>query len=77
MAKIERNQKESFDAFLRRVKRQWRNNGNILEARNRKHFKKKPSKNVQNKQTVRSVQKQSKLSYLKKTGKIPEDQFQI
>lgn len=77
MAKIARTKNESFDAFMRRVKREWRNQGKILEVRKNQYFTPSKSKNVRKEQTVGRIQKQSKLAYLKKTGKIPEDQFQI
>jgi ribosomal protein S21 len=77
MSQIERNKNESFDAFMRRVKREWRNQGTILEVRKKQYFDPKKSKNVTRTSTVRKVQTQSKLAYLKKTGKISEDQFQV
>lgn len=77
MSQIERKKNESFDAFMRRVKREWRNQGKILEVRKKQYFTPTKSKNVQKSATVRKVQTQKKLAYLKKTGKIPQDQFQI
>ena len=77
MSQIGRNKNETFDSFMRRVKREWRNQGKILEVRKKQYFTPTKSKNVQKSTAVRKVQKQSKLAYLKKTGKIPQDQFQI
>lgn len=77
MSKIERNKNESFDAYIRRVKREWRNQGTILEVRKKRYFTPAKSKNVQKLKKVRNVQKQSKLAYLKKIGKIDPDQYQI
>lgn len=77
MSQIERKKNESFDAFMRRVKREWRNQGKILEVRKKQYFTPTKSKNVQKNKAVRKVQKQTKLAYLKKIGKIPMDQFHI
>lgn len=77
MSKIERKKNESFDAFMRRVKREWKNQGKIVEVRKKQYFTPTKSKNIQRTSKVRKVQNQSKLAYLKKIGKIPADQFQM
>lgn len=77
MSEITRKKNEPFDAYMRRVKREWRNQGKILEVRKKQYFTPSKSKNVQKEAAVKKVKTQSKLAYLKKIGKIPPDQFQI
>lgn len=77
MSQIERKKNESFDAYMRRIKREWRNQGKIVEVRKNQYFTPKKSKNVKRTATVKKVQTQSKLAYLKKIGKIAPDQYQV
>lgn len=73
MSEIKRKKGESFEAYMRRMKREWKNSGVILQAKKMKNFAKKPSKNVQQKQSVRGMHKASKIAYLTKTGKMKEE----
>lgn len=74
MSDIKRKKGESFDAFLRRVRRRWKRSGRTLEAKKRTFFKPKKSKNVQKDTAVRKAQKISKTNYLRKIGKLPEEE---
>jgi len=73
MSELKRKRNESFESFLRRVKKQWQSAGTILQARKIQYFDSKKSKNEQRKQTVSKNKKVSKLNYLRKTGKLPAD----
>lgn len=77
MSDIKRKKGESFDAFLRRVRRRWKQSGRILEARKRTFFTPKKSKNVQKHSAVTRAQKQSKTAYLRKIGRLPEEEDQF
>ena len=75
MSEIKRKKSESFEAFMRRVKRTWVRSGKILQARKIQFYKKKPSKNVQKNTTVFLAQKHSKLTYLRKIGRLPAEEL--
>lgn len=77
MSEIKRKKGESFEAFIRRVKRRWQQSGKILQARKVKFQIPKQSKNVQKNQAVKRSQKISKETYLRKIGRLPpeEDKF--
>lgn len=68
---LKRKKGESFEAFIRRTKRQWQTSGIMLEARKVQFFVPKKSKNVQKKQSVAYAQKLSKQAYLEKIGRLP------
>ena len=74
MSDIKRKKGESFEAFLRRVKRRWIQSGRILEARKQKHFVPKKSKNVQRNSAVRKAAMISKTNYLRKIGRLPQEE---
>lgn len=74
MSEIKRNKNESFEAFFRRVKRQWMSSGKLLQARKIKFYDKKKSKNVQKAQAVSYSKRTSKENYLRKIGKLPPEE---
>lgn len=74
MSDIKRKKGESFDSFLRRVRRRWKQSGRILEARKRTVFTPKKSKNVQRNSAVVRSQKISKTNYLRKIGRLPQEE---
>ena len=73
MSDIKRKKNEPFEAFLRRVKREWLKSGKILQVRKVQFFSKKKSKNEKRKQAVQHAKIVSKTAYLQKTGKLPAD----
>lgn len=73
MSEIKRKKGESFEGFMRRVKQQWQRSGKILQARKVQYFMPSKSKNVERKQAVSRAKLISKLTYLKKVGKLPEE----
>ncbi|MBT7928913.1 hypothetical protein HN682_03235 [Candidatus Peregrinibacteria bacterium] len=73
MSELKRKKGESFEAFMRRTKQDWRNSGMILQARKVQYFIPTKSKNVGKKRAVKIAKKVSKFTYLKKTGKLPID----
>ena len=77
VSEIKHKKGESFEAFIRRVKRRWQQSGKLLQARKIKFFEPSKSKNVQRKRTVGHLKKTSKENYLRKIGKLPpeEDRF--
>ncbi|MCB9798956.1 hypothetical protein H6758_04495 [Candidatus Nomurabacteria bacterium] len=73
MSQVTRKKGESFEGFMRRVKRSWLSSGKILQARKVMFFQKKKSKNLTKTGAVRGLKKASKIQYLQKTGKLPPD----
>ena len=77
MSELKRKKGESFEGFIRRVKRQWQRSGKLLQAKKVKFYSPKKSKNLQRKHTVKRTKLISKMNYLRKIGKLPpeEDRF--
>ena len=73
MSEIKRKKGESFDAFLRRVKRRWQQSGKLLQARKIQFFEDKKSKNEQKKKRVEFIKRVAKTEYLRKTGRLREE----
>lgn len=74
MSEIKRKKGESFEAFIRRVKRRWQQSGKLLQARKIQYFEPSKSKNMQNKSAVNRLQKYSKIEYLRKVGRLPVEE---
>ena len=70
MSEVKRKRNESFEAFIRRVKQQWQRSGRILEVRKGQHFASKPSKNRRRNSAVVRLRTKSRLTYLKKAGRL-------
>lgn len=71
---MKRKKNESFEGFMRRVKRQWQRSGKLLQAKKIKFRVDKKSKNVQRKQTVGRNKMIAKTNYLRKIGKLPPEE---
>ena len=74
MSEIKRKKGESFEAFMRRVKRQWQQSGKILQVRKVQFYAAKQSKNVQRKNALKRVRMTEKVDYLRKVGRLPEEE---
>ena len=74
MTDIKRKKGESFDAFMRRVKRRWQQSGRILQAKKEQYFTRKKSKNVARMQAVEYAKKNTRIAYLRKIGKLPPEE---
>ncbi|OGH83426.1 MAG: hypothetical protein A2469_01730 [Candidatus Magasanikbacteria bacterium RIFOXYC2_FULL_40_16] len=77
MSELKRRKGESFEGFIRRVKRQWLRSGKLIQAKKIQFFSPKKSKNLQRKYAVKKSKLISKTNYLRKIGKLPpeEDKF--
>jgi ribosomal protein S21 len=73
VSEIKRKKNESFESFMRRVKRIWQQSGKVLQARKVQFFEESKSKNVQRKNTVKRLQMKAKLDYLLKVGRLPAE----
>lgn len=77
MSELKRKRGESFEGFIRRVKRQWQKSGKLIQAKKIQYYTPKKSKNLQRIKTVEKVKLASKENYLRKIGKLPleDDKF--
>ena len=75
VSEIKRKKGESFESFMRRVKRRWQQSGKLLQAKKIQFFIREKSKNLRNKKTVEHLQKVSKVNYLRKIGRMPEEEI--
>ena len=73
MSEIKRKKNESFEAFLRRVKKTWQRSGKILQAKKIQFFKKTPNKTARRRKALHCMTVSQKIEYLKKTGQMPDD----
>lgn len=74
MSEIKRKKNESFEAYMRRVKKRWLQSGKLLQARKIQFFEPKKSKNLQKQKTVKHLQQVSKTEYLRKVGRLPAEE---
>jgi len=74
VSEIKRRKNESFEAFLRRVKKRWQQSGKILQAKKIKFYSRVPSKTSRKKSALHRLAKSEKIEYLKKTGRFVEDE---
>lgn len=70
-----RKRGETFEAFVRRFNKRLMQSGTLLQYK-KKAYKKKPlSRNLEKDQTLARKTFREKREYLKKTGKLPEEQL--
>ncbi len=74
MSEVKRKKGESFEAFMRRVKRQWQQSGKILQVKKIQFHIPQKSKNVQRKYAIKKAKMVAKTNYLRKIGKLPADE---
>ncbi len=75
MAGIKRKKNESFEAYMRRVKKVWQQSGKVLQVKKTQYFKGEKSRNVRRKSALHRLAVADKINYLKKIGRLPEDTF--
>jgi len=69
-----RKTNESFEAFMRRTKKLWQTSGKLFQVRKVQYFEEPRSKNMRKKKAVRNMKIASKTEYLRKTGRLPEEE---
>lgn len=74
MSEMKRKKGESFDAFLRRVKRRWQQSGKLIQAKKVRFHARKPSKATVHKSALVRRKMAEKRAYLEKMGKLPEEE---
>jgi ribosomal protein S21 len=75
MVEIKRKRGESFEAFLRRFNKRIMQSGKILQFKKIKYHKKDISRNMQKKSALHRQKQSAKREYLKKIGKLPEEDY--
>ena len=73
MSEIKRKKNESFEAFMRRVKKRWQQSGKILQVKKIRFYEGNKSKNVRKKSALHRLAMANKIAYLKKIGRLPEE----
>ena len=62
---------------MRRTKRLWQQSGKLIEVKKRQRRMPKPSRNVRRKHSIKRAHMLSKLNYLRKIGRLPEEDDQF
>ncbi|MFA6171708.1 MAG: 30S ribosomal protein S21 [Patescibacteria group bacterium] len=75
MVEFRRKKGESFESFLRRFNRRLVQSGKLLEARAKQRHSGKKSRNLVKKSALIRLKYKSQQEYLRKTGKLKEDDF--
>ena len=75
MSEIKRKKIESFEAFMRRVKKRWKQSGKILQVKKIQFHDRKPNKSLRKKSALHRRAASQKLEYLKKIGRLPEEVY--
>ncbi len=73
MSEIKRRKNESFEAFMRRVKKRWQQSGKILQVKKIRFHDRKMSKGARKKSALHRLNMAQKMEYLKKIGRLPEE----
>ena len=73
MSEIKRKKNESFEAFMRRVKKRWQQSGKILQVKKIRYQTKKENKTLRKKSALHRIEMGEKIAYLKKIGRMPEE----
>lgn len=74
VSELKRKKGESFEGFIRRVKRQWQKSGKLIQAKKIQFYSPKKSKNLQRRYSVAKSKLLSKIEYLRKVGKMPPEE---
>lgn len=72
MSEIKRKRNESFEAYMRRVKKRWQQSGKILQAKKIRFHERDKSKTARKRSALHRLEMSSKIEYLKKIGRMPE-----
>ncbi len=73
MSGIKRKKNESFEAYMRRVKKIWQQSGKVLQVKKTQFYVGQKSKNMRRKSALHRLAVANKLDYLKKIGRLPEE----
>jgi len=74
VVEFKRKKGENFESFLRRFKRALIRSRKLNEVRQRKYLQPKNNKARQKEQALNSIRVRQKKEYLRKIGKLKDDQ---
>ncbi len=69
-----RKKGETFESFLRKFNKKIMQSGVLLQYKKVRYYETPKSRNMQKVSAVERKKKREKKEYLKKTGKLPEEQ---
>jgi hypothetical protein len=75
MTEFKRKKGESFESFLRRFNKGLRNSKTLNIARGKRSLTPKKSRREQKEYALKSIELRKKKSYLRKIGKLPEEEI--
>lgn len=73
VAGIKRKKNESFEAYMRRVKKIWQQSGKVLQVKKTRYFAPVKSKNMRRRSALHRLTVAEKMNYLIKIGRLPEE----
>ena len=73
MVETKRKKGETFESLLRRFNKRILQSGRILQAKKTRYYTKPPNKNLMKKLALRRLTIKSEREYLKKIGKLVEE----
>lgn len=73
VSEIKRRKNESFETYMRRVKKRWQQSGKILQVKKIRFHAKDKNRNMRRKSALHRLQVAGKMDYLKKIGRLPEE----
>lgn len=73
MSGVKRRKNESFESYMRRVKKVWQQSGKVLQVKKTQYYVGSKSKNVRRKSALHRLGVAEKIAYLKKIGREPEE----
>lgn len=77
MSEIKRRKNESFEAFMRRVKKCWQQSGRVLQVKKIQFYAPLKSRNMRRKSALHRLGVAEKIEYLKKIGRLPEEMTKL
>lgn len=73
MSGIKRRKNETFESYMRRVKKIWQQSGKVLQVKKTQYFLGEKSRNMRRKSALHRLDVAEKMNYLKKIGRLPEE----
>lgn len=73
MSEIKRKKNESFEAYIRRVKKCWQQSGKVLQVKKIQFHQDATSKTMRRKSALHRLKVSSNIEYLQKIGRLPEN----
>jgi len=73
VSEIKRKKNESFEAFIRRVKKRWQQSGKVLQVKKIQFHERDKSRNMRRRSALHRLKVANKMDYLKKIGRLPEE----